>query len=252
MTGYETRFAGVGSLLGNESLERLKNAHFLVIGLGGVGTWAVESLVRSGLGKLTLVDLDDICVSNTNRQLHAHEGNYGKMKAEALAERVKLINPECEVEIILSYFNKKNADEILSKKYSMVVDGIDSIDEKTILLNLCYRKGLKVVTAGAAGGKTDPTKITVAEITKTKQDKLIKAIKKKLRREFNYPLGNGKAKVKCVYSFEPSKKIKTCDVTNSTKLDCSGGLGTSTYMTGTFGFLLSYIAIDEFLKTKTS
>jgi len=250
MNEYLKRFSGVGALLGNDSLEYLKESHFLIIGLGGVGTWTVESLVRSGVGKLTLVDLDDICVSNTNRQIHALEGSYGEMKADALRERVKRINPDCEVEIVLSYFNEKSCDSILSHNYSMVVDAIDSIDDKCLLINECFKRKLKVVTAGAAGGKIDPTKITVAELSKTKQDMLLKGVRKRLKREYLYPLGRGKAKVRAVYSFEPSKKLKACDIQKNVKLDCDGGLGTTTYMTGIFGFMLSHIAIEEFLKSK--
>lgn len=250
MDNFTQRFSGVGSLLGEDSLEKLKNSHFLVIGLGGVGTWTVESLVRSGIGKLTLVDLDDICVSNTNRQIHALEGSYGEMKAEALAKRAKLINPDCEINVVLSYFNSKSSDSILDKDYSMVVDAIDSVEDKCILLDACFKKGQKVVTVGASGGKVDPTKITVAELSKTKQDMLLKGVRKKLKRDYRYPLGRGRAKVKAVYSYEPSRKFETCDIGKNVKLDCNGGLGSATFMTGTFGFLLSYIAIDEFLKSK--
>lgn len=250
MDDFQKRFSGVGSLLGEEALENLKNSHFLIIGLGGVGTWTVESLARSGVGKFTLVDLDDICVSNTNRQIHALEGSYGEMKAEALAKRVKLINPDCEVEVVLSYFNQKSAEKILSKDYSLVVDAIDSVEDKCLLLNECFKRKLKVVTVGGAGGKVDPTKITVAELSKTKQDMLLKGVRKKLKRDYHYPLGRGKAKVKAVYSYEPSKKFEVCDIQKNVKLDCNGGLGTTTYMTGIFGFMLSHIAIEEFLKTK--
>lgn len=250
MSPEEKKFAGVASLLGNENLEALKSAHFLIIGLGGVGTWTVESLARSGVGAMTLVDLDDICVSNTNRQLHAHEGNYGKFKAEALQERIHSINPNCQVNVELSYFNQKSIDRIFSQKYDMVIDAIDSVDDKCLLLDYCYKNQQKVVTVGGAAGKQDPTLVTIAELAKTKNDMLLRGVRKRLKRDYRYPLGRGKAKVKCVFSTELAPKLEVCDLPASgqnVKLDCEGGLGTTTYMTGTFGFLLSYIAIKEFL-----
>ncbi|MFG1482312.1 tRNA threonylcarbamoyladenosine dehydratase [Halobacteriovorax sp. HFRX-2_2] len=251
MSNHEQRFNGIAALLGAEAFSVIKDSHFMIIGLGGVGTWCVESIARLGVNKITLVDLDDICVSNTNRQLHAHDGNYGKMKADALKERIATINPDCEVVCHYCFFNEKNMDKIFAEQPSIIIDTIDAPREKAILINECYKREVKIVSSGAIGGKVDPTMITVAELSKTKQDMLYRKVRQELKKKHLYPLGRSKAKVQCVYSPEPSKKIKKCEIDNTSKalkLDCDGGLGTATYMTGTVGFLLSHVAVKELLK----
>ena len=247
---FLNKFQGVGTLLGDGSLDIIKESKVLVIGLGGVGTWTVESLARSGFMNLTLMDLDDICVSNTNRQLHAHEGNYGKFKAEALAERVNLINPDCFVDARLEYYSSKNSDKIIDEGFDLIIDAIDTVDAKCILIRDCYRKGVSLVTVGGAGGKQDPTKVTYANLNKSYNDMLLKGVRKKLKREFNIDINNRKFKIPAVFSIEPSAKSQECNINPGVKFDCEGGLGTATYMTGTFGFVASYIAVKELLKKK--
>lgn len=251
MSDHQQRFNGIASLLGESEFDIIKNSHVLIIGLGGVGTWCVESIARLGVNRITLVDLDDICVSNTNRQLHAMDGLYGQMKADALAERIKKINPECEVKCHYCFFNEKNMEKIFAESPSIIIDTIDAPREKALLINECYKRQLKIVSAGAIGGKIDPTKIEVAELSKTKQDMLYRKVRQELKKNHRYPLGHSRAKVQCVYSPEPSKKIKKCDVdvtSKALKLDCNGGLGTATYMTGTVGFFLSHLAVKALLK----
>src|ERR1017187_2162631 len=126
MDSYAKRFGGIGRLYGKEGLDRIRQAHVCVVGLGGVGSWAVESLARSGLGALTLVDLDDVCISNVNRQLHALDGELGKPKVEVLAPRGRAINPACVAHPIQAFFLKSNAREILQPRYDYVLDAIDS------------------------------------------------------------------------------------------------------------------------------
>ncbi len=140
MNGYESRFSGIGRLFGSDGLERLRRAHVCVMGLGGVGSWAVEALARSGIGELTLIDLDDICISNVNRQLHALDGELGKPKVEAMARRVKAINPECHVHALQAFFLKSNSEEILQTKFDAVLDAIDSPSRKAWLLAACREK----------------------------------------------------------------------------------------------------------------
>ncbi len=251
MSNHDQRFNGIASLLGESEANIVKNSHFLIIGLGGVGTWCVESIARLGANQITLVDLDDICVSNTNRQIHALDGSYGQMKADALAERISKINPDCKVNVHLCFFNEKNMEKIFAEKPSIIIDTIDAPREKALLINECFKRDVKVVSSGAIGGKTDPTMITVAELSKTKQDMLYRKVRQELKKKHLYPLGRSKAKVQCVYSPEPSKKIQKCDIDQTSKalkLDCNGGLGTATYMTGTVGFLLSHVAVKELLK----
>jgi tRNA A37 threonylcarbamoyladenosine dehydratase len=123
---YEARFSGLARLYGQQSLERLRRAHVAVIGLGGVGSWALEALARSGVGELTLVDLDDVCIGNVNRQLHALDGELGKPKVEVMARRVKAINPDCVTHPLHSFFLKSNAQELLATRFDFVLDAIDS------------------------------------------------------------------------------------------------------------------------------
>src|SRR5215471_8580091 len=134
---YLRRFGGVGRLFGDEGLERLRRSHVAVIGLGGVGSWAVEALARSGVGELTLVDLDDVCISNVNRQLHALDGELGKPKVEVMARRVQAINPDCQVHALHAFFLKSNAEQILKTRFDAVIDAIDSPSRKAVLIALC-------------------------------------------------------------------------------------------------------------------
>ncbi len=244
----QARFNGISSLYSPHRLNALKNSHVLIIGLGGVGSWAVEALGRSGVGELTLVDLDDICVTNTNRQIHAHEGNYGRLKVDALTNRLKSINPDIKVNSIQSYYSKKNSSEILEAvKYDFVIDAIDSVNEKCELINACYKLKLPLVICGGAGGKSDPTKIKIADLSKTKNDLLLRHVRKKLKREYKFPLGWTRAKVKAIYSEELAIANTVCSTETSVKLDCEGSLGSITHMTGTYGFYAAYVAITDIL-----
>ncbi len=244
---FETRFAGIGSLLSPESLNILKNSHCAVIGLGGVGSWVVESFARSGIGSITLVDLDDICVSNTNRQIHAELDNYGKLKIDALEERVLRINPDCKVRKIHGYFNKSSIDKVFGDtRYDFVVDAIDSVQDKCELINHCFKTKTPMVISGSVGGKSDPTKVRVAELSKTRNDLMLRKVRKKLKREYGFPLGWTRAKVKAVYTEEPVRKFRASEDSESShmKLDCSGGLGAITHVSGTIGFFAAHIAIS--------
>src|SRR5512142_560067 len=151
MDHYERRFGAIARLYGTAGLERIRSGHVCVIGLGGVGSWAVEALARSGIGALTLVDLEDVCISNVNRQLHALEGELGKPKVEVLARRVQAINPECAAHSVQAFFLKSNANEILQTPFDYVLDAIDSPSRKCLLIALCRERAIPVITTGAAG-----------------------------------------------------------------------------------------------------
>src|SRR3974390_3047513 len=140
MTPFQRRFGGIGRLFGTSGLDRLRKAHVCVIGLGGVGSWAVEALARSGVGELTLVDLDDVCISNVNRQLHALHGELGKPKVEAMARRVQAINPDCVVHPLHSLFLRSNAEELLATRFDAIIDAIDSPSMKSLLIALSRRR----------------------------------------------------------------------------------------------------------------
>jgi tRNA A37 threonylcarbamoyladenosine dehydratase len=242
MSDFDFRFGGIGRLFGVEALARLRAAHVCVVGVGGVGSWVVEALARSGVGKLTLVDLDEICVSNVNRQLHALDAEVGRPKVEVMAARVRGINPECDVRAALEFFTETSAASLFSTRYDYVVDAIDSITNKCRLIALCHSRQIPIVTCGAAGGRRDPTQVRVADLALTTHDRLLTKTRDVLRKEFGFP-GAGKAfGIEAVYSPEPpvypSSTGGVCDRRESgaMKLNCDSGFGTATFVTGAFGF----------------
>ena len=181
---YEQRFGGIGRLYTPEGLARLRQAHVCVIGIGGVGSWVVEALARSGVGQITMIDMDDICVTNINRQLPALSGNIGKLKTEVMAERVKLINPECVINVIDDFISPDNQAEYLNRGYDYVIDAIDNVKTKAAMIAYCKRNKIKIITIGGAGGQTDPSKIQIADLSKTIQDPLLAKVRSVLRRFF--------------------------------------------------------------------
>lgn len=250
---YAARFGGIGRLYGTEGWARLRAAHVCVIGIGGVGSWTVEALARSGIGALTLVDMDEICVTNVNRQLHALDGQVGVSKVEAMAARMRLINPECRVTARTEFFTAKNAGAILDGGYTEVVDAIDSVHNKCLLLAECRDRGLPVVTCGGAGGRRDPTLVRVADLSQTTHDPLLVQVRKLLRTEHGFPKDPKQAfGVPCVFSPEPVVYPQTdgtvCDTRepgSELGLKCESGFGTATFVTGTFGFVLAAQVVER-------
>ena len=199
------RFDRTGRLLGDEGMERLANARVIVFGLGGVGSYAVEGLVRSGIGHLTLVDFDVVCVTNINRQLHATVSTVGKSKAELLAQRCKQINPDVSVDAVKEFYRAEVSDQMLEGRWDFVVDAIDNVKAKLHLLNECVQRGLKVVSSMGAAGRLDPTVVRVEDLCETHMDPFAKDIRKLLRRKYdidtNRPTG-----ITAVYSIEPRRE----------------------------------------------
>ena len=167
---WHQRFGGTARLYGQNALQRFADAHFCVIGIGGVGSWAAEALVRTGIGKITLIDMDDVCITNTNRQLHALQGNVGKAKTDVMAERLRAINPDCEVICIDDFITPENTAELMAAGFDYVIDAIDSVRPKAALIAWCRRNKIPLITTGGAGGQIDPTQIQVADLAKTIQD----------------------------------------------------------------------------------
>ena len=259
MSPYERRFSGIGRLFGTEGLERLRSAHVSVVGLGGVGSWAVEALARSGIGELTLIDLDDVCISNVNRQLHALDGELGKPKVEVLARRVAAINPACKIHALQAFFLKSNAAEILQTPFDAVIDAIDSPSRKCVLLAECRERGIFVTTIGAAGGRRDPTVIEVTDLAFSTHDRLLQEVRHKLRRKHNFPRGDHPFGIECVFSREPVVYVgpdgTTCEPSTDVvpskdlRLDCNTGFGTASFVTGTFGFVAASRVIERIART---
>lgn len=244
MLGYQKRFSGISRLYGHAGLERLRNAHVCVVGLGGVGSWAVEALARSGVGELTLIDLDDVCISNVNRQLHALDGALGKPKVEAMEQRVRAINPDCILHPMQAFFLPSNAEEIFQTPFTAVLDAIDSPSRKALLIALCRERNLPLVTTGGAGGRRDPTAVEVTDMAFASHDRLLREVRRLLRRRHNFPRGDKAFGVECVVSREPvmfpQKDGTVCAARPESpdlRLDCNSGFGTACFVTGTFGFV---------------
>ncbi len=253
------RFGGVDRLYGRGALARFAAAHVCVVGIGGVGSWAVEALARSGVGRLTLIDADDLCVSNSNRQLPALEGQFGRSKVAAMAERCRAINPTVEVIEIASFLTPSNMAALLEGGFDLVLDACDSFRTKVELIAWCRRRKQAIVTVGSAGGRTDPTQVRVRDLSRTEHDAMLSLIRKKLRSEFNFPKNRDRYfGVPAVYSLEnvryPQADGSVCgvrprlDPDTALRLDCGVGLGAATHITGTFAFAAVGKMLEVLLK----
>ncbi|QIW16329.1 tRNA cyclic N6-threonylcarbamoyladenosine(37) synthase TcdA [Pasteurellaceae bacterium RH1A] len=250
LDNYDQRFGGIGRLYTPAGLEKLKQAHVCVIGIGGVGSWAVEALARSGVGRISMIDMDDICVTNINRQIHAMSGEIGKLKTEAMKERVLKINPECQVEIIDDFLTQDNLSDYLMRGYDYVIDAIDSVRVKAALIAFCKHNKIKLITTGGAGGQTDPSQIQITDLSKTIQDPLASKVRNLLRKEYNFST-NPKRKfgVDCVFSTQPlifPQMGENCEV--SASMNCANGFGAVTMVTATFAFFAVSRVVDKLLK----
>ena len=262
-SSLNARFAGVDRLYGRGSVARLQQRHVCVVGLGGVGSWAVEALARSGVGRMTLVDADEVCLSNTNRQLHALEGQYGRGKAEVLAERCRAINPALAVEVVPQFLLPSNLAELLDRGYDLVLDACDSFRSKVELIAWCRRRKIALVVVGSAGGRTDPTQVRLRDLSRTEHDALLALVRKKLRAEFNFPKNKDRYfGVPAVYSLEnvryPQADGSVCGTRPALgpdaalKLDCGAGLGAATHVTGAFAFAAVGKALELLLRERAA
>lgn len=239
------RFSGISRLYGEQASLALSHSHVCVVGVGGVGSWSVEALVRSGVGEITIVDLDDICITNVNRQLHAMDSTVGKLKIDVLKERSKQINPNVKINTIADFLTKKTVKDILSTEYSYIIDAIDSLENKATLVVEARKKNIPIITVGGAGGKQDATKVLIEDLSKSWNDRLLQRLRKTLRKEFGYPKDGSPFNIKCVFSHElpfvPQEDGSVFQMKNeehrSTRLDCHSGYGSATFITGTIGFI---------------
>ena len=253
------RFAGIDRLYGRGAVERLDGRRVAVVGLGGVGAWAAEALARSGVGHLTLIDADDLCVSNTNRQLPALAGNYGRNKTEAMAERLRAIHPQIDIDPVAHFLTQSNIDAMLDRNFDLVLDACDSFRTKVVSIAWCRRRKIPMVTVGSAGGRTDPTMVRVRDLSKTEHDAMLSLIRKKLRGEYHFPRSKDRYfGVSAVFSLQnvryPQADGTVCGVRPqlepdaALKLDCGAGLGAATHVTGTFAFAAVGRALEVLLK----
>ena len=250
---FEQRFGGIGRLYMPEGLAKLRQSHICVIGIGGVGSWAVEALARSGIGKITMIDMDDICVTNINRQIHALTSTVATLKTEAMKTRIAEINPECQVEIIDDFISPDNLADYLNRGYDYVIDAIDSVKTKAALIAYCKRNKIRLITTGGAGGQTAPSQIQIADLSKTIQDPLASKVRSLLRKEYHFSQ-NPKRKfgVDCVFSTQPlifPKMGEGCEI--SATMNCANGFGAVTIVTATFAFFAVGRVIDKLLQAES-
>ncbi|HRO27209.1 MAG TPA: tRNA threonylcarbamoyladenosine dehydratase [Luteimonas sp.] len=258
---WTERFSGIDRLYGRGAVARLRERRVAVVGLGGVGSWVVEALARSAVGHLCLIDADDLCLSNTNRQLPALDGQYGRGKAEAMAERCRAINPAISLDVVPMFLTPGNLAELLDRDFDLVVDACDSFRSKVELIAWCRRRKMPVITVGAAGGRSDPTQVRVRDLSRTEHDAMLALIRRKLRGEFNFPKNKDRYfGVPAVYSLEnvkyPQPDGTVCGLRPQVgpdaalKLDCGAGLGAATHITGAFAFAAAGKALEIVLKPR--
>jgi tRNA A37 threonylcarbamoyladenosine dehydratase len=249
---FDRRFGGIARLYGAAALQRFRQAHVCVIGVGGVGSWVVEALARSAVGKITMIDLDNLAESNVNRQIHALSDTLGKAKVTALAERIALINPFCVVTEIEDFLTPDNLDQMVGGRgYDYVVDAIDNVQAKVALIAYCRDHALPLLTVGSAGGQIDPTKIEVRDLSKTEQEPLLAKVRKRLRTYHRFPRGDrNRFGVDAVFSTEPVRMPESgdgasCDIDGNpivpsddgiTGLNCAG-YGSAVVVTASFGLV---------------
>mgnify|MGYP001320776358 CR=1 FL=1 len=252
---YQQRFGGIARIYGNQALQQFSGSHVMVVGIGGVGSWVAESLARSGVGRITLIDLDDICVTNINRQIHALTDTIGQSKTAVMSGRLRAINPLIQVTEVANFLIPGNCAELITADIDYVVDAIDSVKSKAALIAHCRRSKKPFITIGGAGGKTEPAKIKVCDIAQATHDPLLAKVRSKLRKDYRIrDNSRGRLNVPCVFSTEQisypplESECPTQPTNSSFRLDCNTGFGSVSHLTATFAFF----AVSETLKKLAS
>ncbi len=255
------RFDRAARLVGESGLQALMRARVLVIGVGGVGSFAAESLARSAVGELVLIDFDDVCVTNANRQLHALRGNIGKAKVDVMAERLRLVNPASTVTAVPMFYEAETSDALLADKVDFVVDAIDNLTAKAHLVATCVRRSIPVVSSMGAAARLDPTRVRVADLANTQRDPFARAFRKILRREHDLDIQPGvPIGVPAVYSEEPPREpsklsydseqgfLCVCPGKDNGKHTCDHRAridGSASFVTGTFGLVAASVVVRK-------
>ena len=249
MNDYQERFAATGRLYGQQLIEIYQQLHVVVVGVGGVGSWAAEALARNGVGRITLIDHDNISLSNINRQIHSLDNTLERSKVEVMKERIKLINASCQVVTVNEMLHEDNCQQLLNSQTiqhaDYVIDAIDSVKQKAALLAYCKRHKISVITTGGAGGLSDPTQISIVDLSKTYNDPLASKVRYVLRSKYNFSR-NPKSKfaIDCVFSSEQAVYPQEDGTVSHSKptvkglrLDCNYGYGSSVCVTAGFGMI---------------
>lgn len=257
------RFDRMGRLIGDAKMNRLMKSHVMVIGLGGVGSWAAESLMRSGIGEITLVDFDEICVTNFNRQIHALQGLVGSKKAEVMAARMRQINPQAQVTSVPLFYNARNCAEIFVKRPDFVVDAIDNVTAKCHLLAYCRDQKIPVVSSTGSGGRMDPTQVKITDLAFTQYDPLAREIRRILREQYEFPKDDKTPYgIEAIYSVEPYSAPQelhydggkgfrcVCPQGDNPFFNCDNRnliLGNASFVTGTFGLYCASVVVNRLI-----
>jgi len=263
----ERRFGGIARLYGDAGLAKLEQSHVCVIGIGGVGSWAVESLARSAVGELTLIDMDIVAESNVNRQLLATSSSIGRDKVLVMRDRVADINPQCRVHAVDDFISRDNLSELISPSFDFVIDCIDDFRTKAALIHYCKRNNINILTVGGAGGQLDPSKVKQSDLSRTQHDVLFARTRKLLRQDYGFARNLKRSfGVPCVYSDEqlvypdgegglsPQKPSNINDEQSESSdtelgganaLNCAGGMGSITHVTATFAFYATGFVLQK-------
>lgn len=236
----QRRFGGIARLYGAAGFAHIRAAHGVVVGIGGVGSWAAEALARSGVGRLTLIDLDVVAESNLNRQAHATLANLGRNKVDAMQERVASFAPDCAVTLVDDFVTPDNVAALIPADASFVIDAIDQVRAKAALVAHCLARRLPVLVCGGAGGKTDASRLTTSDLALTAHDALLSKLRATLRREYAFPRGDKKFRVTAIYSTEPQADAPA---DGGAGLACAG-YGSAMHMTASMGLLAAGCALD--------
>lgn len=259
---YQQRFAALSRLYGNQLAEQFLTTHVVVIGIGGVGSWAAEGLARTGFGKITLLDFDDVMPSNINRQILADSNTLGQSKVEVMARRIRSINPDCQVNAVDDRLSEKNCEKFFSTpdalipEVNYIIDAIDSLRPKAALIDYCKRHKIPIMTTGGAGGLSDPSQVTFADLSRTHNDALAAKLRYELRKNHHFPRDNKKKfKIECVFSTEQVWYPQTDGSVSHQRpqlegrtLDCATGYGSCCSVTSTFGMLCVARIIEKMRK----
>lgn len=258
------RFDRMARLVGPEAMSRLRAAHVMVIGCGGVGSWAAETVVRAAVGRVTVVDFDTVCIRNFNRQLQALSGAIGRPKAPLLAERLRLASPEARIDAVAGFFSKDTCEALMAERPDFVIDAIDHITSKCFLISYCRGKGIPLVVSTGSGGRLDPTQVRLMDLGRTEADPLARAVRDILREKYGFPR-KGEFGVQAVCTLERFRKPHESEESTDCKAGClcpqgenefqsctkkNVVLGTAGFVTGAFGMACASAAVNYLINPR--
>jgi len=235
------RVGGIARLYGGPGLTNIRAAHVVVVGIGGVGSWAAEALARSGVGHLTLIDLDVVAESNLNRQAHATLATLGRNKVDAMRDRIRSFAPDCRLTLIEDFVTPENVAQLLPMDASYVIDAIDQVRAKAALVAHCVAHKLPVIVCGGAGGKTDASKLVTSDLSLTVHDALLSKLRATLRKDYRFPRGDRKFRVSAVFSAEPQSGSPA---DGGAGLACAG-YGSAMHMTASMGLMAAGVVLER-------